>query len=456
MYTYQDLLEVGEGEQARAEFVGKIIQQHKTSKAYKEAWDAREYDKGLNVTAVTHQKMLTTLTGRLIPDSFSANHKSTSNYVNIFTTQLVQFLLGNGASWENTATPEKLGPDFDLRLQEIARSAVLQGVGFGFFNLDHVETFSLLDFAPIYDEENGALMAGVHFWQVDDDKPLRATLYEVDGYTNYLWDKKRTPQSESWQRVDDGVYMQRRIPYKLRLDRTEAGDLEIYNGGNYEGFPIVPMFGNRYHESILVPLREKIDAYDLILNGFENDLDNAQMYWIIKGAGGMEDPDLAQFLDRLRTVKAAAPADGQEVQPVTIDVPHEARERLLDRLEKQLYKDAMIMNPEDIAGGAATATQIRAAYERQNSRADMLEYCVLDFLYVLLKLAGIEDKPTFTRSYIVNTQEEIQSVLLAAEYLSPDYVTRKVLSLLGDGDRADDIIKEMENGNFERLNSDGD
>ena len=245
--------------------------------------------------------------------------------------------------------------------------------------------------------------------------------------------------------------MQPKIPYKLRIRESAADGAEIYDGENYPAFPIVPLWGNPHRQSELVGMREKIDAYDFILNGWEDDLDNAQIYWIISGAGGMDDPDLVQFLDRLRAVKAAAPAEGQEVTPVTVQIPVEAREQLLQRLEKQLYRDAMMMNPEDIASGAATATQIRAAYERQNVKADQFEYCVIEFIGGILKVAGVEDEPTFTRSTIVNTQEEVQTVVLAASYLGGDYVTRKILTLLGDGDQAEEVLRAVDAESAERL-----
>ena len=156
----------------------------------------------------------------------------------------------------------------------------------------------------------------------------------------------------------------------------------------------------------------------------------------------MDDLDLQRFLDRLKTNRAAAPAEDQQVAPVQVEIPYAAREALLDRLNKQLYRDSMLMNPEDIASGAITATQIRAAYERQNVKADQYEYCILDFLHELMRIAGIDDEPTFTRSTIINTQEEIQTLIQAAQYLSDDYVTQKILSLYGDGDKAEDMINQ--------------
>lgn len=399
---------------------------------------------------MSYQKMLNRVTGERVPDRISPNHKSTSNFYNVFTTQLTQYLLGNGAAWNNKATVNKLGADFDNRLQEAGHAALVQGVSYGFFDVDHIRVFTALEFVPLYDEDNGALMAGIRFWQLSSDKPLRATLYELDGFTDYLWDKDNAPQGK-WQSISKEAYKIEKRPYKLKVRVSAADGTEVYDGENYPTFPIVPLWGNPHHTAELVGMREKIDAYDMILNGFENDLDTAQIYWIIKGAGGMDDVDLTQFLERLKLVGAAVPEDGQEVSAMTVEIPHEARERLLDRLEKQLYRDSMIMNPEDIASGATTATQIRAAYERQNVKADQYEYCILDFVQGILAIAGVQDEPTFTRSTIVNVQEEVQTVVMAASYLTEDYVTRKILTLLGDGDKADEIIASMDANDAERL-----
>lgn len=456
MTTYQDWLKVPDSDRERADFARRVINQYKATESYRTAQIAYEYDRSRNTTVMQYQKMITDIYGRQYIDQMASVHRSTSNFLNIFTTQLNQYLLGNGVSWKNNAG-DKLGSDFDIRLQQAGKAALVGGVSFGFWNLDHLEVFKATEYAPLYDEETGALRAGVRFWQLDDTKPLRATLYEEDGYTGYLWaNKDWKPDDSRWQAIDNNIFFRAKVPYKLRVSSTEADGAEILAGENYPSFPIVPLWGNPNRQSELVGLREKIDAYDFILNGWEDDLDNAQLYWIISGAGGMDDPDLLQFLDRLRTVKAAAPMDGQSVTPVTVQIPVEAREQLLQRLEKQLYRDAMIMNPEDIASGAATATQIRAAYERQNVKADQFEYCVHDFLQNVLKVAGIEDEATFTRSQMVNTQEEVQTVVMAASYLGSEYITRKILTLLGDGDQADEVLRAVDAEAAERLGGFGD
>ena len=388
---------------------------------------------------MNYQKKITLLTGEQVADRFSATHRAACNFFNIFTTQLNQYLLGNGANLTEESY-KILGDDFDSVLQKLGKQALLGGVSFGFFNLDHVNAFSALEFAPLYDEETGGLAAGVRFWQLDTNKPLRATLYELDGYTEYMWTETA---DDAWSKLTDGIYTRTKKAYKYETVTTAAEGTEIIGGEAYPGFPIIPLFANPHRQSEIVGLREKIDAYDFVSSGFCDDLDNAQLFWIIQGAQGMDDPDLMQFLERLKTVKMAAPGDGQSVTPVTVDIPYAARETLLNRLETQLYKDAMILNPDFIAGGAVTATQIRAAYERQNVKADMFEYQILDFCNQLFKIAEVDDTPTFTRSTVINVQDEINAVISAAQFLDGEYVTRKLLTLLGDGDKADEMIGKM-------------
>ena len=447
--TYQDLLLRGDNENDRMQFVHSLIQKHKSTDIYEQAVIAAEYAKQQNRTIMWFQKLLYTMSGEAVPDNFSANYKLCSNFFYKFITQETQFLLGNGVSWQGNGG-EQMGKDFDNKLQEAGYEALVGGVSFGFWNLDHLEVFKITEFAPLYDEENSALMAGVRFWQIDNDKPLRATLYEIDGYTEYIWRKRKNPKTSADETYGE-IFHEKR-PYKLKIKATPADGEQIYDGENYPTFPIVPLWGNQHKQSALVGLRSEIDAYDLIRSGFANDVDDAsQIYWTIQNAGGMDDVDLAKFVERLKTVKAATVEDdGARAESHTVEVPYASRETLLTRLRADMYEDAMALDTRDIAGGATTATQIRAAYEPLNSKTDHFEYQIGLFLDRLLLVAGVEDEYSFTRSTIINISEEVNTVLSAAEYLTDDYITEKILTILGDGDRVEEILKQIDADELER------
>ena len=454
--TYQDLVKVGEDEQRRMDFIMGCINEHKSSPMYRMAVTAEEYAKRKNVTIMQYQKLLYTISGKAVPDNYSANYKLRSNFFDRFVVQEVQYLLGNGVTWENEDTAVKLGNSFDNQLQEAGKDALVEGVAFGFYNFDHIDVFKLSEFVPLWDEENGALCAGIRFWQIDPQKPMRATLYELDGYTDYLWkDGKGALLERDGKPIGKRAYIITATgDQKDREDNTV-----IYDGANYPTFPIVPLWGNPHRQSELEGLREQIDCYDLIKSGFADTVDEASyVYWTIQNAGGMDDIDLMQFVERMKTIHAArSGGDGgteARAEAHTLEVPYASREALLTRLEKDLYKDAMALNTQDIASGAVTATQILAAYEPLNAKTDQFEYCILEFINGLLAVAGIEDSPTFTRSKIVNVAEEIQVLTAAASYLGDDYVTRKALELFGDGDKAEDILKQIDETSMERFGGD--
>ena len=86
-------------------------------------------------------------------------------------------------------------------------------------------------------------------------------------------------------------------------------------------------------------------------------------------------------------------------------------------------------------------------------KADNFEMCVIECLQRLFKLIpGLEnEKPTFTRSAIINQTEMIQAVNQSAQYIgAPKYIIKKLLTILGDADQFDDIVAEQEQAEMER------
>ena len=432
--TYNDLLEIGENERDRMEFVLKAIAEHKRTADYLTAVDAELYYKHQNPTIMRFQKFVHNQFGQKVPDIWSANNKIASNWYNYFTAQAVSYLLGNGVTFKTEANKKKLGKDFDKRVQDCATAAKNGGIGFGFWNYDHLEVFKLTEFVPLYDEDDGGLKAGIRFWQIDDSKPLRATLYELDGYTDYI------------KRKDEDVQvLHEKKKYIQSVTKAEIGD-PIYDGDNYPGFPIVPLW-TVDRQSDLVGNQGTIDAYDLMVSGLINNVSDGEfIYWILKNCGGMSELDDAKFIEQLKLTHTAHADgdDGASVEAHNVSVEFEATAEALDRLTEQLYADFMALKVQDLSAGNKTATEITAAYEPINQKTDQFEYCVTEFINGILELAGIEDEPTYTRSQMSNQSELLDMVLQCAEYLDDEYVTTKILTLLGDADKAQEVLKRKD------------
>lgn len=439
MKTYEDFLELTREEDIQ-EFVREAINEHKTSKMYREAEVAYDYYRKRNVTITQYQKLLYTLSGRAVPDNFSANYKFINAFFPIFVKQEAHHLLGEGVTFNEDTTKDKLGGDqFDSVLIKAGLAALWGGVSFGFFNMDHVDVFDILEFVPLIGEEDGGIHAGIRFWQIADNKPLRATLYQEDGYTEYIW------------RDDKCFVLAEKRPYKQIVQVSEADGTEIIDGENYPSFPIVPLWGNDEHQTELTGLREKIDGYDLIQSGLANDLDDtSQIYWVLENAGGMDDVDLARFIERMKTVKAATMEDdGARAEAHTIEVPYQARMTALADLRDSLYRDAMALDTDKISAGNVTATAIQASYENLTLKCDGFEDCIFDFIYGLLKLIGVEDSPTFKRSKIINMNEDTQMILSAAQYLDDETILKHLPFL--NIDEVDEILEKVDQEEMNRF-----
>ncbi|HPY84847.1 MAG TPA: phage portal protein [Ruminococcus flavefaciens] len=434
MKTFQDLQKAGNIER----FIFEAIDEHKGSEMYRMAKEGTDYSTGRNTAITSFKKLLYTLTGEAVPDNFSANHKCASNFLYRLTCQLSSYLLSNGVIFEQGKTKDKIDADLDTKLLLAAQHSLSEGVVFGFWNLDKIQYFMATEFVPLYDEETGALRAGIRFWQIASNKPIRATLYEEDGYTEYRKDGNQI-----------GVLQGKRA-YVLNTVSSKADGLQIVSGQNYESFPIVPLYANTYKQSELVPIKSQIDAYDLIKSGFANDLDDASMiYWTINNAGGMNDVDLAKFVERIKVVKAAAVDDDAKAEAHTIDVPYQSREAYLNRLEKDIIKDFMGLDAEKIQGGNVTATQIKAAYEPLSEKADRFEAQIIQHLLAILKLAGIEDYPKFRRSQMSNELEQTQMVMQCANILDTQTILEHLPFLTVDEVPA--ILERLEKEEADRM-----
>lgn len=445
MLTYQDFLREATTDENKINFIQKAINQHTNSDDYKKAVEAYEYYRQRNTAIMQYQKILYTVTGKPIEDVFSANHKTTSNFFYKIITQMIQYSLGNGLTFENENVKEKFTGDIDLKIKKIFRYAAIEKIAFGFYNNGNLECFKVTEFVPLWDEEDGSLKAGIRFWQIDSSKPLRATLFELDGYTEYIREK-----SQPMRILKD---KQKYIKYK---QTSEIYGTEIFEGENYPTFPIIPAYCSDKKQSMLEGIKEQIDAYDFIKSGFANDLDDAtQIYWLLQNTGGMDDVDLAKFMQRLKTTKIAnIDADeGGALTPYTVQVPYQSREVYLERLGKDIYDDAMALNVSGIQAGNITATQIKAAYEDINLRADAFEEQVLEFMQAVFELAGVEnEKITFNRSKVANTSEEIQTILSTGDLLPIEYKIKKILALLGDIDHTEEVFDMLKAESLAMMN----
>lgn len=435
MYTYQDFIKDTE-QSGEAYAVKTAIQRHITTDIYKTAKIADEYDQQRNPTINNYVKTIFNSMGVAVEDITAANNRISSNFFHRLNTQRCAYSLGNGLSFSEhieqatkngmvskvDTTKELLGKKFDTDVKRAGYKSLIHGVAFGFWNVKRLHVFPVTEFAPLWDEDTGALRAGVRFWRLDDDKPMIAVLYTEDGYTTYK-------SGSGYNNMDFVTEDQRPKPYRVTIFSVPADGDEVVGESNYGILPIVPLWGSDLHQSTLVGMREKIDSFDLIRSGFANDLqDVSQIYWIIENCGGMTMPELMKLRDRMRIthfVELGGTDEGAKVTPYTQEVPYQARQQYLDSIRAGIYEDFGGLDVHTVAAGA-TNDHIDAAYQPMDENADDFEYQIIEFVQQILSLMGIEDTPIFKRNRISNQTEQTQMVLLAAQYLDEETVLKKL------------------------------
>lgn len=445
MKTYQDLQEaITKG--TLGGFLRSAVREHQVSKAYKDAVDGMAYYNKHNITIEKFQKFLFTLSGNKTPDIWSSDYRLKTLMFRRLVLQEVGYICANGVSMDEK---EKLGTDFDNKLQTAAKLALAQGVAFGYWNLDHLEVFSFADtpgnpgFVPLLDEKTSELMAGIRYWfrETGNKTLFRATLYELDGVSEWAAEGS-----------DDATMITAKRAYILKELRNDLGVVDVCDE-NYTRLPIATLYGNDTHESELVGLRGSIDCYDFIKSGFANQIDDTSgIYWILHNTGAMDDKDLAQFIQRMKSVKANVvdSSDGTAAEAHTLDVPVEARKTMLDILRRDLYEDAQMLDVSALSAAEKTATEISAAYQPQDNKCADFEYFLIDFIRQICTVAGIDaPEPAFAWNKVINQAEITSMVLSAAEYLDDETTLRHLPWILPE--EVPEILKRRDEADLKRM-----
>lgn len=450
-YTYQDLLAAGDSDTAKAEFVRKVINNHETTGRFKVGHRAGQFYRRHDPELEAYQAKVYDMQGDEHPDYVSPNHKEVSNFFYVFTDQAVQYLLGNGISFDDSNIKKDLGFDFDYKLMDMLTYAACDGESYGLYTGDGVEPLCYacrVDgrepyFDPLYDERDGSLKAGVRYWRLASNKPLRATLYEPDGFTEYYEDEARNL-----------VILKEKQRYKsTRISNEYQGSYSTEDTGE-NNLPIFRM-GYINNQSSIEGNESKIHDYNLILSGYVNNVDSNFLYWILQNCDGMSIQDDLNFIADLQKSHVMHLQDGVSAEPHQIQIPYDAREALLERLRKQLFFDFQAVDVERVGAGGVTTVEIRSAYNALERKCDRLERYVGDAVRDLLRIMGKnpDDYPFhFQRARELNEQEAVQTALMKLQVLGDEAVTKEILEISGKTDEFDEIQKAKAAEAMERMN----
>ena len=239
---------------------------------------------------------------------------------------------------------------------------------------------------------------------------------------------------------------------------TEQSDILKHDFGMV---PFIPFFNNDVQMSDLENVKGLIDTYDKVYSGFANDLEDIQE--IIFVLSNYEGESLSEFLTNIKkykTIKTESngPDDKSGVQTLTIDIPVEARDKLLSMTRKAIFEQGQGVDPDPSNFGNASGVALKYLYSLLELKAGLMETEFrLGFgtlIRLICKHLNIECKQviqTWTRAAIQNDLEMSQICQNSVDIASKKSI-RKAHPLVEDIAAEEKQIKLEEQEEEEKMN----
>jgi len=376
-----------------------------SSAKYKEAVEAEEYFRGQNRAILNLQSKILVEYGKDLTTTIDINkYKIPTNFLKRLIIQQSGTLLNWGLQLSNENEKKKLGFDYDTVFANGAEKALIHGKSFYY-----VDSFNnrIINFPMIQglggtylflDEKNSVARAGIRILQIDTDKPKFIELYEEDGISIY---KNNGNGFEEYSKKT--FYKQRK---------------RVISGANENlaqlKLPIITIKANEYEDSEFLYIKHKIDAYDKINSGLIETADKVKnVYWILEEFQGTLN-SAVKIIEQLQKLGIASGNGGdfKTVKPEVLNIPYQVQEFALNILEKQIYKDYMGYNTDEITGGSLTNVAIKTAIENHMRKVGRWErQQVIESTRQILLFFGIDTNNIKFRYDINFNESEIAQIL---------------------------------------------
>lgn len=273
-----------------------------------------------------------------------------------------------------------------------------------------------------------------------------------DSYTVYeYWNEKECMA----YRLKAGDELDQLIPYQMFLVDPELCEYsDRYQHGVGE-VPFFPFFNNNIDTDDLKNIKPLIDTYCKVFSGFVNDLEDIQeVIFILTNYGG---EDLGQFLRDLKDYKAIqieSDGDGDHsgVSTLTIELPVEAREKLLEITRKCIFEQGMGIDPDPQNFGNSSGVALQFLYSLLEQKAGLQETEFRlgfgRFIRCICRLQEIKIKDgtivqTWTRTSVKNDQELSQIAYQSKGIISDETIVSHH-PWVDDPEKEMELLKEQE------------
>jgi len=258
------------------------------------------------------------------------------------------------------------------------------------------------------------------------------------------------------------------MPFEVEItEDIITGEITEESTIIWSKIPIIPVIYNEELITALKPIKGLIDGYDIIDS---EELDNLQeiqdVIWVLKG---FEGEDIQEFLTDLKYFKSIKVKSDGDVKGETLELPTEAREKKLDRYEKNIYRFGRGFDVEEISLSSISNESLKLLYQKLDLKADEAITQISAGLFELISFYNehlimngdvnlvvprSDVDFLFNKRIIINTSEVIDNILkvsdrsLLSEVTAIDLISKELmfnpqieienLGILDDDDETED------------------
>ena len=269
----------------------------------------------------------------------------------------------------NKIVAATLGDGYAKKCKDLCVDASNGGVGWLHYWIDEKKGFCYgvipsMQVRPVYSLRlEKELEAVLRTYRMVDDNGDEWQIYEI-------WNDKECQayrkRAEMFQPFDMFSY--------VNLD----GMAEPTNTFRHDfgAVPFIPFPNNNVCTGDLDKIKNLIDSYDKTYSGFVDDLEDIQqVVFVLTNYGGA---DLKQFLSDLKyyktiQVESAGSDDKSGVSTLTIDIPVEARDKLLDITRKAIFDMGQGIDPQQQGFDNTSGEAMKFLYSLLELKAGLME-----------------------------------------------------------------------------------
>jgi len=368
---------------------------------------------------IMDREMFYYLNGLKHPELNRANNKVPSGFLKILVDQKVDYLLGKPPTITSETEGDvdkfnEIAPGFHELLQETARQSSKKSVEGWYSYVDEDGNFQFMNMAGedlifIYDTSHLQKLLGViRYYAMEvvsnsGEKIFRKRVewYDEEKVTYYM------------EQDDKSYLMDMSIQPNPQYHWTSYNDItpEDEESHSFGLVPIVPLWNNSSHMSDLEPIKPQVDVYDIAVSDFANNIEDIQDALVV--LKGYEGEITDELIVNIKTKKVIIVGEGGDVGYKTVDIPSEAREKILDRLKTDIYTFGQGFDPSQVGDGNITGVVLEGRYSLLKLKANRLETQLtklfnnfIDFINIyLVEIKGekpIDCKIKFNRTVILD------------------------------------------------------